>query len=73
MHGETGSGKTHLALGLAGQAGVNLIYVQGPRLFSRWLGETERNVVCSFLPLFVMNNNLWIVHISKLERAVQTS
>lgn len=45
MHGETGSGKTHLALGLAGQAGVNLIYVQGPRLFSRWLGETERNVV----------------------------
>ncbi len=37
-----------MALGLAQASGVNKIYVAGPLLFSRWLGETERKIVCHF-------------------------
>jgi ATPase family associated with various cellular activities (AAA) len=48
LHGGPGSGKTHLALGLASAAGVNKFYVAGPQLYSRWLGETERKVVCFY-------------------------
>lgn len=44
LYGPPGTGKTMLAKAVAGEFGVNFIAVQGPELFSQWVGETEGNV-----------------------------
>lgn len=44
LHGPSGTGKTLLAKALANECGVNFIAVDGPELFSKWLGETEEAV-----------------------------
>lgn len=42
--GPSGTGKTLLARALAGESGFTLITVDGPRLFSKWLGESEKGL-----------------------------
>ena len=41
LHGASGVGKTLLAKALANEAGVNFIALDGPEIFSKWLGESE--------------------------------
>jgi len=40
--GPSGTGKTAMARALAGEKQVSLIAVDGPQLYSKWLGESER-------------------------------
>jgi transitional endoplasmic reticulum ATPase len=44
LHGPPGTGKTLLAQAIARECGVNFIPIQGPELFSQWLGESEESV-----------------------------
>lgn len=44
LHGPSGVGKSLLAKAVAKEAGAGLIVVNGPELFSKWLGETEEAV-----------------------------
>ena len=44
LYGPPGTGKTLLAQAIARQSGVNFLPVQGPELFSQWLGESEESV-----------------------------
>jgi transitional endoplasmic reticulum ATPase len=44
LQGPSGTGKSLLAKAVAKEAGVNLIMVGGPELFSKWLGESEEAV-----------------------------
>ncbi len=40
--GPSGTGKTALARALSGEKGLPLIAIDGPQLFSKWLGESEK-------------------------------
>jgi transitional endoplasmic reticulum ATPase len=40
--GPSGTGKTMMARALSGETGLPLIAVEGPQLFSKWLGESEK-------------------------------
>ena len=44
LYGPSGTGKTLLAKALANECGVNFIAVDGPEIFSKWLGESEEGV-----------------------------
>jgi len=44
VFGPSGCGKTLVAKALAGEHHLTLITVNGPMLFSRWLGESERSL-----------------------------
>ena len=44
LYGPPGGGKTLLAQAVARQSGVNFLPIQGPELFSQWLGESEESV-----------------------------
>jgi transitional endoplasmic reticulum ATPase len=44
LYGPPGTGKTLLAKALANECGVNFISVDGPELFTKWLGESEEGV-----------------------------
>jgi transitional endoplasmic reticulum ATPase len=44
LNGPPGVGKSLLARSVAREAGVNLLVVSGPELFSKWLGESEEAV-----------------------------
>lgn len=44
LHGPPGTGKTLLAKAIANECGVNFIGVDGPELFTKWLGESEEGV-----------------------------
>ena len=44
LYGPPGTGKTLLAQAIARQSGVNFLPIQGPELFSQWLGESEESV-----------------------------
>ncbi|MSQ52167.1 MAG: AAA family ATPase [Betaproteobacteria bacterium] len=44
LYGPPGTGKTLLAKALANECGVNFISVDGPEIFSKWLGESEEGV-----------------------------
>jgi len=41
LHGPSGTGKTLLVKALANESGVNFISVNGPEVFTKWLGESE--------------------------------
>jgi transitional endoplasmic reticulum ATPase len=42
LAGPTGTGKTAMARALSGEKQVPLIAIDGPQLYSKWLGESER-------------------------------
>lgn len=44
LYGPPGNGKTLLAKAVAKECGVNFINVDGPELFTKWLGESEEGV-----------------------------
>jgi transitional endoplasmic reticulum ATPase len=44
MYGKPGTGKTLLAKAVANESGVNFIYIKGPQLISRYVGESERGI-----------------------------
>jgi transitional endoplasmic reticulum ATPase len=44
LFGLPGTGKTLLAKAIAKECGVNFIAVDGPELFTKWLGESEEGV-----------------------------
>ncbi len=48
IHGRAGSGKTLLVKALARESGLNLIYIQGPTLLSRYIGEGEKGMRQAF-------------------------
>ncbi|MGH2641504.1 MAG: AAA family ATPase [Actinomycetota bacterium] len=48
LHGPPGTGKTLLATAIAGASGANLVTVNGPEIFSKWLGESEEHVRDAF-------------------------
>ena len=44
LYGPPGTGKTLLARAIAKECGVNFIAVDGPEIFTKWLGESEEGV-----------------------------
>jgi transitional endoplasmic reticulum ATPase len=44
LYGPSGTGKTLLAKAIANECGVNFISVDGPEIFTKWLGESEEGV-----------------------------
>lgn len=44
LYGPPGTGKTLLAKAIARESGANFLPIQGPELFSQWLGESEESV-----------------------------
>lgn len=44
IYGPPGTGKTLLARALANECGVNFISIDGPEIFTKWLGESEEGV-----------------------------
>jgi transitional endoplasmic reticulum ATPase len=44
LYGPSGAGKTLLAKAIAKECGVNFISVDGPEIFTKWLGESEEGV-----------------------------
>ena len=44
LHGPSGTGKTLLVKALANESGVNFINVNGPEIFTKWLGESEEAI-----------------------------
>jgi transitional endoplasmic reticulum ATPase len=44
LHGPSGTGKTLIARALANRCQANFISVNGPEIFSKWLGESEEAV-----------------------------
>jgi transitional endoplasmic reticulum ATPase len=44
LYGPPGTGKTLLAKAIAHECGVNFIAVDGPELFTKWLGESEEGI-----------------------------
>ncbi|XP_023230340.1 spermatogenesis-associated protein 5-like [Centruroides sculpturatus] len=49
MYGPPGCSKTMIAKALATESELNFIAIKGPELFSKWVGESERNVREVFL------------------------
>lgn len=48
IHGGTGAGKTHLALGLVKEAGLNYIHIHGTSIRSKYVGQSEKNLAAAF-------------------------
>ncbi|MEM1688609.1 MAG: CDC48 family AAA ATPase [Candidatus Anstonellales archaeon] len=44
LYGPPGTGKTLLAKAAATEANANFIAINGPEVFSKWVGESEKNV-----------------------------
>ncbi|MEM2054398.1 MAG: CDC48 family AAA ATPase [Candidatus Anstonellales archaeon] len=44
LYGPPGTGKTLLAKAAATEANANFIVINGPEVFSKWVGESEKNV-----------------------------
>jgi transitional endoplasmic reticulum ATPase len=48
LHGPPGTGKSMLATAVARESGANLVTVNGPEVFSKWLGESEEAIRDAF-------------------------
>ena len=48
LHGPPGTGKSLLATAVARESGANLVTLNGPEVFSKWLGESEEHVRNAF-------------------------
>lgn len=44
LYGMPGTGKTLLAKAVASESESNFISIKGPQLFSKWVGESEKNI-----------------------------
>ena len=44
LYGPPGTGKTLLAKAVASEADANFIYIKGPELVSKWVGESEKRI-----------------------------
>jgi len=44
LYGPSGCGKTLLARALATESGANMIFVRGPEILSKWVGESEKAI-----------------------------
>lgn len=44
MYGPPGCGKTLLARAVANESGANFISVKGPQVYSKWVGESEKQI-----------------------------
>src|SRR3989344_402631 len=44
MYGPPGTGKTLLAKAVASESEANFIYVKGPELISKWVGDSEKGI-----------------------------
>ena len=44
LHGPAGTGKTLLAKAIANECKINFLSVEGPEIFTKWLGESEEAV-----------------------------
>ena len=44
LYGPPGCGKTLLARALATESGANMIFVRGPEILSKWVGESEKAI-----------------------------
>lgn len=44
LYGPPGTGKTLLAKAVANDCKVNFVWVKGPQIFSKWLGESEERI-----------------------------
>ena len=48
LHGPSGTGKTMLGRAIADEIGANLVQINGPELFTQWLGESEEGLRRAF-------------------------
>jgi transitional endoplasmic reticulum ATPase len=48
LHGPPGTGKSMLAMAVASESGANLVTVNGPEVFNKWLGESEETIRDAF-------------------------
>ncbi|MFH1592277.1 MAG: CDC48 family AAA ATPase [Candidatus Woesearchaeota archaeon] len=44
LYGPPGTGKTQIAKAVASESESNFIYIKGPELISKWVGESERGI-----------------------------
>ncbi|MDF0679621.1 MAG: AAA family ATPase [Candidatus Nitrosocosmicus sp.] len=44
MFGPSGCGKTPLAKSFANEGSMNIIFVRGPEVLSKWVGESEKAI-----------------------------
>ncbi len=44
LYGPPGCGKTMIAKAVANEANANFISIKGPEVFSKWVGESEKNI-----------------------------
>jgi len=58
FHGKSGTGKTMTAEALAHELGVPLYVIDLSRVFSKWVGETEKNLKSIFNSTFKFFKNL---------------
>ena len=76
LQGPSGVGKTFLARSLAGEMKVPLIAVDGPLLFSKWLGESEKALADLFAkarqnaPCVLLLDQIEAIGDSRVESAV---
>jgi transitional endoplasmic reticulum ATPase len=74
LHGPSGVGKTLLARSLAGELQLPLIAVDGPLLYSKWLGESEKALADVFAkarhnaPCLLLLDQLEAIGDSRLEQ-----
>ncbi|HEX6511674.1 MAG TPA: AAA family ATPase, partial [Chloroflexota bacterium] len=74
LQGPSGVGKTLLARGLAGELQLPLIAVDGPLLYSKWLGESEKALADVFAkarhnaPCLLLLDQLEAIGDSRLEQ-----
>lgn len=48
LFGRTGTGKTHLALSIMKESGINYLQIDSAILMSKWVGESEKRVAAVF-------------------------